>query len=142
MGIVYSIFVIIVVFHGLQHWFDPGNELLICDFLQIIGKPNDRDDNVPQAFGSWHTINLGHLDVNLGSDFSAQSASNFLQRKRVVLFSMQKRNFYTLGQKTTFYLEITNTKNFHVWKMWILWKLRLWKCELCEKWNFENVNFV
>ena len=24
----------------------------------------------------------------------------------------------------------------------ILWKMRLWKCEFCEKWDFENVNFV
>ena len=33
-------------------------------------------------------------------------------------------------------------------KMWILSKMRLWKreffekCEFCEKWGFENVNFV
>ena len=26
--------------------------------------------------------------------------------------------------------------------MWILWKMRLWKCEFCEKWDFENMNFV
>ena len=26
--------------------------------------------------------------------------------------------------------------------MWILWKMRFWKCELCEKWDFEYVNFV
>ena len=26
--------------------------------------------------------------------------------------------------------------------MWILWKKWLWKCEFCEKWDFENVNFV
>ena len=26
-------------------------------------------------------------------------------------------------------------------KMWILWKLRLWKCEFCEKLVFENVIF-
>ena len=26
--------------------------------------------------------------------------------------------------------------------MWILWKMRLWKCELYEKWDFENVNFM
>ena len=29
-----------------------------------------------------------------------------------------------------------------VLKMWILWKERFWKCEFCEKWDFENVNFV
>ena len=27
-------------------------------------------------------------------------------------------------------------------KMWVLWKLRIWKCEFCEKWDFEVVNFV
>ena len=26
--------------------------------------------------------------------------------------------------------------------MWILWKMSLWKCEFCQKWDFENVNFV
>ena len=26
--------------------------------------------------------------------------------------------------------------------MWILWKMRFWKCEFCPKWGFENVNFV
>ena len=25
--------------------------------------------------------------------------------------------------------------------MWILWKMRFWKCEFCEKWDFQNVNF-
>ena len=27
-------------------------------------------------------------------------------------------------------------------KMWILWKMRFWKCEFCQKCEFENVNFV
>ena len=27
-------------------------------------------------------------------------------------------------------------------KMWILSKMGFWKCELCEKWHFQNVNFV
>ena len=27
-------------------------------------------------------------------------------------------------------------------QMWILWKMRLCKCEFCEKWDFANVNFV
>ena len=27
-------------------------------------------------------------------------------------------------------------------KMWILSKIRLWNCEFCQKWDFENVNFV
>ena len=35
-----------------------------------------------------------------------------------------------------------NYQEFDVWKMWILWKMRFWKCEFCEKWDFENVNFV
>ena len=26
--------------------------------------------------------------------------------------------------------------------MWILWKMRLWKCEFCENWDFRIVNFV
>ena len=26
--------------------------------------------------------------------------------------------------------------------MWVLWKMRLCKCDFCQKWGFENVNFV
>ena len=26
--------------------------------------------------------------------------------------------------------------------MWILWKMRLWQCEFCEKWDFANVENV
>ena len=26
--------------------------------------------------------------------------------------------------------------------MWILWKMRFWNCEFCEKWDFEIMNFV
>ena len=29
-----------------------------------------------------------------------------------------------------------------VWKMWILWNMRFWKCEFYDKWDFENMNFV
>ena len=68
---------------------------------------------------------------------------------------------HTLGQKTTFYPEITKNLMFEkcefcekwefeivnfvkneVLKMWILWKMRFWKCDFCEKWDFEIVNFV
>ena len=47
---------------------------------------------------------------------------------------------YATGAKSNFlsryFLE------FDVWKMWIFGKMRLWKCEFCEKWDFESVNFV
>ena len=36
---------------------------------------------------------------------------------------------YTLGQKPTFYPEITKNLMFE-------------KCEFCEKWDFQIVNFV
>ena len=26
--------------------------------------------------------------------------------------------------------------------MWILWIMRLWNCEFCEKWDFEIVIFI
>ena len=26
--------------------------------------------------------------------------------------------------------------------MWILWKMRFWKCEFSEKWDFETVDFL
>ena len=34
-----------------------------------------------------------------------------------------------------------NYQEFDVWKMFILWKMRVWKCEFCGKWDFQNVNF-
>ena len=56
----------------------------------------------------------------------------------------------TLGQKPTFYPEITMNLMFEkcefvknkALKVWILWKMRLWNCEFCQKWDFEIVNFV
>ena len=35
-----------------------------------------------------------------------------------------------------------NYWEFDAWKLWILWKMRLWNCEFCQKWDFEIVNFV
>ena len=26
-------------------------------------------------------------------------------------------------------------------EMWILWEMRFWNCEFCEKWDFRNMNF-
>ena len=90
----------------------------------------------------------------------------------MISLPMSAAKSFTLGQKPTFYPEITKKLMFEkcefcekwdfenvnlvknetleVWifwkneilKMWILWKMRLWKCEFCEKWDFENVNFV
>ena len=39
-----------------------------------------------------------------------------------------------------------NCQEFDVWKMWILWKMRLWKCEFCRKyvwkmWNWSIMRF-
>ena len=42
------------------------------------------------------------------------------------------------GAKTNFLSR--NYQEFDVWKMWILWKMRLWKCEFYEKGDFQNVN--
>ena len=55
-----------------------------------------------------------------------------------------------LGKKLTFNPEITKILLFEncefvkneTLKMWILWKMRHWKCELRKKWDNENVNFV
>ena len=36
------------------------------------------------------------------------------------------------------------SRKFHrIWclKMWILWKMRLWNCEFCKNWDFQDVNF-
>ena len=50
---------------------------------------------------------------------------------------------HTGAKKTTFYPEIPkNLVKNEVLKMWILTKMRFWKCEFCQKWGFENVNFV
>ena len=35
-----------------------------------------------------------------------------------------------------------NYQEFDTWKMWIWGKMRLWKCEFDEKWDFENVNLI
>ena len=35
-----------------------------------------------------------------------------------------------------------NSLEFDALEMWILWKMRIWKCEFCEKWDFEIVIFV
>ena len=65
------------------------------------------------------------------------------------------------GAKTKFLSR--NYQEFDVWKMWILWKIRLWKCGsykneastmwilwkmnlwkcdlFCQKWDFQNVSF-
>ena len=69
--------------------------------------------------------------------------------------------YFTLGQNTTFYPQITKNlmfENCEFWekwdfenvnfvtneilKMWIFWKMRFWKCKFCEKWDFEIVNLV
>ena len=34
-----------------------------------------------------------------------------------------------------------NSLEFDVWKMWILWKMRVWNCEFWRKCDFEIVNF-
>ena len=44
------------------------------------------------------------------------------------------------GEKNNFLSK--NYQEFDVRKMWILWKMRLWKCEYYEKIDFENVNLV
>ena len=38
--------------------------------------------------------------------------------------------------------ESVNFVKIEILKMWILWKMRFWKCEFCENLDFENVNFV
>ena len=36
--------------------------------------------------------------------------------------------------------ENVNLVKNDVLKLWILSKIRLWNCDFCEKWNFQNVN--
>ena len=50
-----------------------------------------------------------------------------------------RQNRFLSGAKTNFLSR--NYQHFDVWKMWILWKMRFWKCEFWEKWDFQNVNF-
>ena len=57
-----------------------------------------------------------------------------------VTFSLMGIPVLHIGAKTNFLSG--NYQEFDVWKMWSLWKMRLWKYELCEKWDFENVNCV
>ena len=52
-----------------------------------------------------------------------------------------------MGQKPTFYPEITNnlmSVNFvknETLKMWIFSNIGFWNCEFCQKWDFHNVIF-
>ena len=56
----------------------------------------------------------------------------------------------TLGQKHTFYPKIPGFgyyKKCDFWlklvpSLWILWKMIFSECEFCQKWYFQNVNFV
>ena len=50
------------------------------------------------------------------------------------------------GSKTNFLsrnscLRNVNFVKYEILKMWFLWKMRLWKCEFCQKCKFENVKF-
>ena len=53
------------------------------------------------------------------------------------------------GAKTNFLSRYYQHDVWKIWflrkneplKLWILWKMRLWKCEFYEKWDFRNVIF-
>ena len=48
-----------------------------------------------------------------------------------VWISLNKNLILHTGAKSNFLSR--NYQEFNVWKMWILWKIRLWNCEFCEK---------
>ena len=57
-----------------------------------------------------------------------------------IIFKLRSLPIGHTGAKTNFLFR--NYQEFDGWKMWILWKMIFWKCEFCEKWDFESVNFV
>ena len=48
----------------------------------------------------------------------------------VICLIVMKQNVTHTGTKTSFLSR--NYHEFYVWKMWILWKMRFWKCELLK----------
>ena len=54
-------------------------------------------------------------------------------RKKARIQSGTQTRFHT-GSKPNFLSK--NCQEFEVWKMWILWKMRLLKCEFCKNWGF------
>ena len=60
-----------------------------------------------------------------------------------LLAGRRRRAEYALhtGAKAKANFLSRNYQEFAVWKMWILWKMRLWDCEFCEKWDIEIMNF-
>ena len=91
------------------------------------------------------------LSKYMGSAPSAEKVPN-----SQCLKTTQKVSFRHTGAKINFLSR--SYQEFDVWKMWILWKMRLWKfwilwkiglwkmrfwkCEFCTKYDFEIVNFV
>ena len=65
-------------------------------------------------------------------------------------FQVSHKRKDTLGQNKLFIqklpriwcLKNANFVKNESLKLWILWKMRFWKCAFCEKWGFENMNFV
>ena len=90
-----------------------------------------------RGFGSIRSIFLADWSKgNLTQNSRIQSKPGIPE---VVLYTF---NFYVAthwGKRQLFIQKLPL-----VWclKMWILWKMRLCKCEFCEKWDFENVNFA
>ena len=62
------------------------------------------------------------------------------QKQEETLFRQSILSQKHTGAKPNFLSR--NNQEFDVWKMWILWKKRLWNCEFCEQWDFQNVNFL
>ena len=66
-----------------------------------------------------------------------------LNQGKNCLLKLIKLIMQTMGERPIIWcLKCVNFVKNETLKMWILWKMRLWKCEFCEKWDFENVNFV
>ena len=86
-------------------------------------------------------------------DPSCQSTSGVLHRLKKyqihIVWKPHKKSHFHTGAKINFLSR--NHQEFDVWKnvnfvkieiseLWILWKMRLQKCEFCEKWDFRKVN--
>ena len=55
-----------------------------------------------------------------------------------LLFTVMSQRNAHWSKKTNFLSR--NYQGFDVWKMQILWKMKLWICEFCEKWDFVSMN--
>ncbi len=65
-----------------QHGLEPADNHRIVYLVEVVGKPDDRQDDIPEALGDG-VLGLPHMDVHLRSDLATQTGSQCLIKKVV-----------------------------------------------------------